>query len=291
MTTASDIREWARGEGLEVSSRGNIPDDIRQRYDTAHPGPNGSAGAGGPDYPDDGFGSLFVDPPGDDDDFPGPPGEVTAETRPRRPKASTTRKSAMKGGRRFWQRGSQPKAAKRKPRVSTEDVLGSLWRGAAKLAAPLPPLQRTLRIQAPVAGLLLEDAVRDTAADVLMQPLARLAGQGKVVSALLGPPVIVTALSVHAQQRAAGGLDPNPLFVSMGIEALRSSLLTWCEIAGPKFEVALKREQEVEARFGQSVDDVIALLLGPPVDPADQAAVMAEEEAIRRAQGIVTVEM
>jgi hypothetical protein len=103
--------------------------------------------------------------------------------------------------------------------------------------------------------------------------------------------VIVTALSVHAQQRAAAGLDPNPLFVSMGIEALRSSLLTWCEIAGPKFEVALKREQEVEARFGQSVDDVIALLLAAPVDPMDQAAVMAEEEAIRRAQGIVTVEM
>lgn len=283
MATAADIRAWAQGEGLDVSTRGNIPDDIRERYDAAHPGPNGTAP--GPDYPDDGFDTLFVDPPGDDG-FPEP--GPTGETRPRRPKASTSRRSATGGGRRFWQRGD-PKA-KKKPRVSTEDVLGSLWRGAAKLASPLPPLQRTLRIQAPVAGLLLEDAVKNTAADVMLQPLARLAGQGKVVSALLGPPLIVTALSVHVQQRAAAGEDPNPLFVSVGIEALRSSLMTWCEIAGPKFEVALAREQEVEARFGQSVDDLISLLLAAPVDPADQAAVMAEEEAIRRAQGIVTVD-
>jgi hypothetical protein len=291
--TANEIRAWARGEGLEVNLRGNIPGDIREQYDAAHPGSNGSSGSAGPDYPDDDFETAFADVPGDDD-FPDAvlPPAGTGETAPRRPKASTSRRSPTKGGKHFWQRGGAPKTGKgKKPRVSTEDLLGSLWRGAAKLASPLPPLQRTLRIQAPVAGLLLEDAVKGTAADVVMQPFARLAGQGKVVSALLGPPVIVTALTVHAQQRAAAGEEPNPVFVSVGIEVLRSSLMTWCEIAGPKFEVALRREQEVEARFGQSVDDLISLLLSPPVDLADQAAVMAEEEAIRRAQGIVTVDM
>lgn len=291
MPTANEIREWAHEAGLAVGDRGNIPGDIREQYDLAHPSANGATGtngAAGPDYPDDDFESAFVDPP-DDGQFDE---SALAETAPRRPKASTTRKSATRAGKHFWQRGgAQAKGRKGKPRVSTEDLLGSLWRGAAKLASPLPPLQRTLRIQAPVAGLLLEDAVKGTAADLMLQPFARLAGQGKVVSALLGPPVIVTALSVHAQQRAAAGEEPNPVFVSVGIEALRSSLMTWCEIAGPKFEVALRREQEVEARFGQSVDDLISLLLSPPVNPADQAAVMAEEEAIRRAQGVVTVDM
>lgn len=294
MPTATEIRAWARANGLEVAARGNIPDDIRQEYDMAHPvlnGADGSPGPSGPDYPDDDFGSAFVDPPGDDDDFQPAAGlEVTGETPPRRPKPSTSRRSATRATKRFWQRGRPAaKGGKKKPRVSTEDVLGSLWRGAAKLASPLPPLQRTLRIQAPVAGLLLEDAVNGTAADILLQPFARLAGQGRVVSALLGPPVIVTALTVHAQQRAAAGEEPNPLFVSVGIEALRSSLMTWCEIAGPKFEVALKREAEVEARFGQSVDDLITLLLSAP--PGTVAEAEAEEEAIRRAQGIVTVQV
>ncbi len=50
---------------------------------------------------------------------------------------------------------------------------------------PLPPLQRTLRMQAPVAGDLLDDVVRDTIVDPLLQPLARLASQGKAVQALV----------------------------------------------------------------------------------------------------------
>lgn len=292
MPTASDIRSWAREQGRDVPGRGNIPNDIREAYDAAHPGPNGSGEMPRPDYPDDEFETLFVDPPEDavfDE-------SAMAEEKPRRPKAAagSSRPRSSSGtpaGKRFWQRGKPggSKGAKKKPRVSTEDLLGSVWRGLAKLATPLPPLQRTLRIQAPVAGLLLEDAVRDTALDTVLQPFARLAGQGKVVSALIGPPVIVTALMVHVQQRAQmqPPQDPNPMVISVGTEALRSSLMTWMEVAGPKFEVAVRREKEFESKYGQSVDELIAFLLGPPVDPMDQAAVIAEEEAIRRAQGIV----
>jgi hypothetical protein len=294
MPTAHDIRAWARENGYQVEDRGNIPKDVRTAYDTANPGPNGSgntAVATGPDYPDDEFATAFGEPPDDDALFDesaldGAPGE-TAETRPRRPKSRTRASSAAPAGKqRFWQRG-KPEAgkAKKRPRVSTEDMLGSLWRGMAKLAAPLPPLQRTLRIQAPVAGLLLEDSVRGTALDTFLQPLARLAGQGKVISALLGPPVIVTALMFHVKQRADAQLPPSELFLTVGTEALRSSLMTWMEVAGPKFEIAIRREKEFEEKYGQSVDELIAFLLGPP--PATDADVAAEEEAIRRAQGIV----
>jgi hypothetical protein len=284
--TAPEIRAWARQKGIDVPPRGNIPNSVRADYDAEHPSPNGSADTPRPDYPDDDFETLFVDPP-EDEAFDE---SAMAEEKPRRPKASRARASsgATAGKQRFWQRGkpAAPKG-KKKPRVSTEDLLGSLWRGAAKLAAPLPPLQRTLRIQAPVAGMLLEDAVKDTAADAFLQPLARLAGQGKVVSALVGPPVIVTALVMHVQQRAAAGQDPSPMVLSVGTEALRSSLMTWCEITEGKIQVALQREKEVEERFGQSVDELIAFLLAPPVDPGDLAAVQAEEDAIRRAQGIL----
>lgn len=293
MPTASDIRSWARENGYDtVPPRGNIPNEIRQAYDLAHPGTNGTAGTPHPDYPDDDFETAFAEPPDDSDGAEVFDESVMAEEKPRRPKsASRAKATAGKSSGRFWQRrsGSSGAKTKKKPRVSTEDLLGSLWRGMAKLATPLPPLQRTLRIQAPVAGMLLEDAVKDTAADMVLQPLARLAGQGKVVSALLGPPVIVTALMVHVQTRAQmqPPQEPNPLFVSVGTEALRSSLMTWAEITEGKILVAIQREKDIEERFGQSVDELIAFLLSPPVNPADAAAVQAEEDAIRRAQGIV----
>jgi hypothetical protein len=286
--TASDIRNWAKENGYQVENRGAVPVHVKEAYDAAHPSPNGSDDAPRPDYPDDDFETAFIEPPADvEETFDE---SVMEEAKPRRPKASRSKTSSSTSRGRFWQRGGKkPSTGKKKPRVSTEDLLGSLWRGMAKLAAPLPPLQRTLRIQAPVAGMLLEDAVKDTAADTVLQPLARLAGQGKVVSALLGPPVIVTALMVHVQQRAQmqPPQEPNPLFISMGTEALRSSLMTWAEITEGKILIAQQKEAEMEARFGQSVDELIAFLLSPPVNPADQAAVLAEEEAIRRAQGIV----
>lgn len=295
MPTAHEIREWARDNGYQVEPRGNVPKNVRQAYESAHPGTNGSAGPGAPDYPDDEFESLFVDPPADDD------GEafdesVMAEEKPRRPKApARSQAKGTRGGFGGFFKGSRSSkgtgktTAKKKPRVPVDDLLGSGWRTLAKLAAPLPPLQRTLRIQAPVAGMLLEDTVRDTAADTFLQPLARIAGQGRVVSALLGPPVIVTALMMHVQQRAQmqPPQDPSPLFISMGTEALRSSLMTWAEITEGKILMALQRERDIEERFGQSVDELIAFLLSPPVNPADAAAVQAEEDAIRRAQGIV----
>lgn len=284
MPTASDIRKWAREQGIDVEARGNIPGDLREKYDAAHPHPNGTTDTSGPDYPDDEFETAFIDPP-DDEAFDE---SVMAEEKPRRPKAKA-RTSSSGAGRRFGfgraKTGAKP-AAKRK-RVSTEDMLGGAWRLLAKVATPLPPLNRTLRIQAPVAGMLLEDVVKDTAADTFLQPLARLAGQGKVVSALLGPPVIVTALMMHVQQRASMDppQEPHPFFISAGTEALRSSLMVWAELTEGKILIAAKREADLEARFGQSVDELIAFLLSPP--PATEAAVMAEEEAIRRAQGIV----
>lgn len=281
MATASDMREWARANGYTVSVKGAIPQHVAAAYEAAHPGANGSAGTTHPDYPDDDFESAFADIP-----------EDTGETPPKPlPKGGRSGSSAGGGSRSrslFRNRGSKAKAAKKKqPRVSTEDLLGSVWRGLAKMATPLPPLHRTLRVQAPVAGLLLEDAVKGTMADTVLQPVARFAQQGKVVSALLGPPVLVTAISVHMQQAAAQERLPNPLFMSVSTEALRGSLMTWMEVAGPKFEIAMAREREFEDKYGKSVDDFMQWLFSAPVADQDEAAVQAEEDAIRRAQGIL----
>jgi hypothetical protein len=34
--TASQVREWARGQGYEVSDRGRVPADVRAAYDAAN---------------------------------------------------------------------------------------------------------------------------------------------------------------------------------------------------------------------------------------------------------------
>ncbi|MEO5663152.1 MAG: Lsr2 family protein [Nocardioides sp.] len=35
-TNTKDVREWAKGQGMEVSERGRISADIQQAYDSAH---------------------------------------------------------------------------------------------------------------------------------------------------------------------------------------------------------------------------------------------------------------
>jgi hypothetical protein len=282
MATATEVRNWAVAEG-KAKNRGKLGANVIHEWDLDHPNDPYEPGE-----PRDGFTGNIPDYPPDDPDFdahfpdPEPGLGDTGETKPTRPRS----RSKASG---FRNPFSRPKAGakKKKPRVTTADLLGSLWRGGAKLATPLPPLQRTLRVQAPVAGALLEDAVKGTAIDVILQPFARLAQQGQTISAIVGPPVLVTALTMHLQMREAAGEQPNPFLMSAGIEALRASLMTWMDIAGPKFVEAMAREREFEEKYGQDVDTMIMWLLSPPVDPRDEAAVEAEEEAIRRAQGIL----
>lgn len=285
MATASAVRTWAEQQG-RARPRGTLKRTLIEEWDAAHPddpyqpGPPRDAGFLTAEEMD----AFFDDGPGEVLD--GIAGEVvdTGETRPSRPK--TRSKAAPASGRGV--RGlfsGKPKTAKGKkpPRVSVEGLLGSAWRGMAKLAAPLPPLHRTLRVQAPVAGLLLEDAVKDTFADTVLQPFARAAEAGKTASALLGPPLIVTALSMHIANSAAAGQQPNPVFLSVGQEALRSSLMTWMDVAGPKFAQALAREQEFEEKYGAHVDDFMAWLFAPPPSTPEEAE--AEEAMFRRATG------
>ena len=278
MATATDVRAWAQANG-RPSTRGKLPGKIITDWDTEHPDdpyesgpPRGTDSP--PDYPDDGFEDMFPDAADLGD---------TGETKPTRPRPGKA--APGKGVRGLFDRGKKKPAGKKPPRVSTSDLLGSVWRGAAKLLTPLPPLQRTLRMQAPVAGDLLDDVVKGTVVDPLLQPLARLASQGKTVQALVGPPAFVTAICMHTMQAQAAEEEPNPFFMAVATEGLRSSLMAWMDVAGPKFEEAMKREAEFEEKYGQSVDDMIAMIFAPPA--ATQADVAAEEDAIRRAQGIL----
>jgi hypothetical protein len=281
MATATEVRAWAVPEGI-ATSRGKLRAEVIAQWDRDHPDdlyeanpPRDGFTGNAPDYPADDFDAMFPDV-GEGDGL----GD-TGETPPKRPRST---KPAAKGFRNPFAKKAAAKGKKSPPRVSTADLVGAVWRGAAKMV-PLPPLSRTLRMQSRVAGPIMDDVIRGTIVDPLLQPLARLAGQGKAVQALVGPPAFVTAIMVHTGQAAANGQEPNPFIMAMAMEGLRSSLMAWMEISGPKFAEVAAEEAEMEAKHGMNVDAMIALIFSEP--PTTEADAEAEEAAILRAQGML----
>jgi len=286
MATADEIRAWAQTQDIEIGVRGRIPAAVREAYDVAHPDdPNssishqsGRENSSSPDYPEGMTEDDFSDPAG-------PPPADMAEARPSptaRPRRPFPHLPAKKGKAKAKHRAG--------PRVPIDEAVATMWGTLANLARPIPPLHRTLQYQAPVAGLLLEDEVKGTVVDRALQPLARLQAHGDTVVALAGPPILVTALTLHVQRAQLAGTDPNPVFMALGASALRQAVVTMMKVAGPKFAVAQAQAEQLEEEYGHSADELVSLLLYGPQDlgpdaPAD--AQQAEDDAIRRVQGMM----
>jgi hypothetical protein len=263
MPTDADIRRWAREQGLEnVPARGPVPPHIRDAWDAHHDGNVIPLNGDGPEPGNDDFGGLAEPGP--------PPAEDTAERKPRNIRTPRGQGLAVlrKG------RGKAKAGPKKKhPRVPVDDLIATAWRALAGMARPLPATSRLLKIQAPVAGAILEDTVKGTAVDRILQPFARTTKGAEAIAVLLGPPVIVTAMQVNP--------DMQPFLM----EPLRELMLRWCKVAGPKMREALEREREFEAEFGETVDDLLLSLFESPQAGDDPVASMqAEEAAVRAAQ-------
>ena len=265
MASDAEIRSWARQQGIEVSAKGRVGPGAREAYSAAH---NGQPPA---DYPpgmtDDDFDVAEADTP-DDADF---------EETPPRPVATpkvTSRTTAARLSQRF-KRGKptgKPKAKAKRPRVSTAELIGSGWRIAAKIAQPLPPMYRTLRLQSVIAGPLLDDAVKGTMVDPILQPLARLTRAGETVSALVAPNLAIGAMAYHLKQTEG---DPNPVVMQVCQEMLRHGLIAMMRVGGDAFAAQLAKDRDDEERYGGDVEMIMAFILAEPADPATEEANMA----------------
>lgn len=247
----ADIRKWAKGKGREVTQRGPLPAELVTEYEAEHQGADLEPG------PDDFGPEPAVSEPG-----PPPPDLTEKAPRP----VVTPRGRGLAAVLDKTSRGPRPgkdkpgRARKAHPRVPVDKLISTGWGLLASFARPIPPTSRLLRLQAPVAGVLLEDVVRGTVVDRLLQPIARGEESGKAMAALLGPPVLVTMIS----------LQPSALPVLLPM--LRHSLLIWCEVAGPKMKLAVAREADFEETYGETVDDMIELILAAaPTNPAEKA--------------------
>lgn len=300
MATTTDIREWAKGQGITVRSKGPLPDDVRARYDEAHADPDalyqlpdGTAGVEG------GRADVAATAPDVATAAPPPPADPkqTERTPARPPKPAAARPGGLlariRGG------GKAPArtraAGKKFPRVSLANLIEDAWGQFAWAAAPIPPMQRLLQAQAPFAGLALEDALAGTVVDKVLQPVARAEDKAKAVGGIMFPPMaLMLTLATAPVPYQVEGTDP-PQYVfpeptaqhKAALMTLRWSLMLWSEAGAARLD-EYKARAEANAERGAQADRFMAWILGyedqAPAADADAAAVSAEDEAVRRAQ-------
>lgn len=251
-STLHDIRVWAKENGWpEISDSGPLPPGARRAYDA----------------------SKTVEAEADystQDSQPGAQTTVDSDTeKPREEKppqmADVTPIGKAKSfldrarERASVDKGIAARRSKdRKPRTSVERLIGRGWEMLSRLANPVnPPVARVLAFQAPVAGMLLDEIVKDTVVDTVLQPIVRAEEKMELAFALIGPPLIVGALTVRPEAQ--------PVLIPL----LKESLVTWLEVAGDKIEAAKKKDEEFKAKYGDSIDEMINAIFAAPPEPGD----------------------
>lgn len=328
MATDTEIRAWLRdrGRGDEVTARGKLRRGLRDDYERAH----GNAPEGDTDY--DGsvteadFGPDAVDELdlergrlADEADEQRQAAYVEPETTPRstRPSPAERRGTAAARARSIWDRATGGTAAAApqtrtgnkksasssssrrratRPWVSTAGIIEHVWSQLAWAARPLPPVQKILAAQAPMVGVLLEDAARDTAIDrYVLQPAARAEDRLQAVNATLGPVLWTTAIALRGQAMEDPQHPGEPLLDESGapvwneatrvmIGGLRFSLMSWLKVADKKADEIQQAAEEL-TELGDEADALIAWLLAPP-DPG-QSPKDVENEAKQRGRDFI----
>jgi len=257
----SEARDILREHGETVSTRGKLATAAKGRA-TEYPaaGDTYTDGTAPDDFTSPGE-TVAGDPP---DTTPALPPERPPR-RVRAPRRGPTLKERLSGT-------GKDKGKKRHPRVRVDGLISSAWAAMGGLAGQIdPPLGRTLVMQAPVAGLILEDVVKGTAADRVLQPIARAEEKAEKVLALLAPPAIIVALE------ASQTLPPEQRQVreAILIPLLRRSLVLWVKIAGDKADEMITRAAE-EGPAQEQADKLLAMILAPAVPNTPQEPVSAD---------------
>jgi Lsr2 len=230
---SDDIREWAASQGMDISATGRIPADVRKAYQAreteAEAFPADEPSAPGTDIP---FSSA-------------------EESAPKQPKLADRAKQSLDTAKTRTRRARKATVTKKAgPRASIESILAGAWGVFATGVGKVNPAVGFIMVQqAPVAGMLMEDSVKGTVVDKVLQPFAQNAERARVVRALLGPPLLVAFIQSQP--------DKAPLVIPQ----LRKMLADYIDIAGPKMAVIMEREAEFEDKYGKQVDDIIEKLV------------------------------
>lgn len=323
--TAAEIRGFLKARGIEVGDKGKLSDDHKATYarlvtEEQHDGMFPAPGPAPGDY--DGhvteadFGPLAADElaaAGVDID----PGALAAELggqaeelgaeRPPRPAAAGQARPRLglpgRGRRRGKPRPAGKKAApgkRRAERVPTGPFIERAWTELAQAARRIPPIQRVMAAQAPMVGIVLGDAARNTFVDPMLQWAARGEDKLEAVNGVFGP-ILWTGMilrfggfevePVMNEGRPVIGQDGEPVIrpvidpatgqpawndgTRVMIGGLRMSLMSWIRISQRHADEIIARAEEQE-HLGAQADALIAFILSPP-DPRRDFHDMARE--------------
>ncbi len=189
------------------------------------------------------------------------PPPLPAERKPRKVRTArpSLRERVTGGG-----KGKTAKAKRRHPRVPVDRLITRGWEMMGGLAARVDvPLGRCLQMQAPVAGLIMEDITKGTFADRVLQPAARAEEKVEKGLALVGAPLCVVGLELA--QRLPD--DQRKLREAILWPMLVESMVLWDRIAGDKVEeLATRTTREAPAR--ERAEHLAQLIFAQPPDPA-----------------------
>lgn len=251
VSSISDIREWGKANGWEVEDGGRLPSGLRAAYDNRDSGGTFTTGetifSSGDDTP------LFSEL-----SYPDEPIEEVAPVIHEKSPADKAR-SFMDRVKKAAPATAKPRGRKPvKARVSVEKVISMGWRFLAQMAQPINlPVARVLDMQAPVAGMVLEDSIRNTLVDRLLQPLARAESGGEKAFAMIGPPLLV------------GAITTKPELYPVLRPVLREALRLWIDVAGDKLEEVAKREAKFQEQYGTRIDDMMDLIFAAPPEESE----------------------
>ena len=145
-------------------------------------------------------------------------------------------------------------------RISAADTLGDLWGGAGTVAMRTGhvPLGRCLQFQAPVAGEMLDEALRGSIVDkIVLQKVAKGRSRFDALGAVFGPPAIVLMMERHPEQMS--------VLMPILKTSIRSSL--------PLMVPAIKKVQMKEAAAAEAAAELFPDL-APGEDPVDAIIAM-----------------
>lgn len=212
-----DIREWGRRNGYEdTPEKGRLPKGLRAAFNEAHGMERVTASHA----------------------------DTVAERAPQIKKEGLA--DRVRGAVTRTKTPARGKARVKKPRVSIEGTVDFIWGVMADMAKPInTPVSKVLKLQAPVAGMVLEENMKGKMVDKVLQPFARMEEGGKVWGALMGPPMLVALISKYPQT------------APKAIPVLQKSLAWWLDVAGPQIEEKQRREEEFAEVYGEKVDAMI----------------------------------
>lgn len=148
---------------------------------------------------------------------------------------------------------SPKKVGVKRPRTSVEGFISAAWNIGARMLQPVAwPVSNVLALQSPIAGKILEDVVKDTVADTVLQPFARVFKGGDTAFALLGPPILVGVACARPDSQKI--IEP----------LLREALKSWLTVAGPKMIEKAKEEKAFQEEYGETIDGMIEAIFTPP---------------------------